>query len=141
LEFNSLRYHGSEHDHDYLWIKDVSIHGIYIDKEIEKIHFMWCFIITNYITKFTTTSTQLNTKEKKNHVVFIFHYSLPPMSTTKMLHLVEWKENLPFSKKNLQQQTIMFFILKKIKTNEKLHSLNFKTPTSRWRYIHIKLKE
>ncbi len=87
MKFNSIQYHGSEHDHDRLRIKDVPIHGIYTYEEIFLIHFMRCFIITNYITKFTTTLTQLN-MEEKNHVVFIFHYSLPPMSTTQILHLV-----------------------------------------------------
>jgi hypothetical protein len=44
LNFNPIveliQYHGSEHDHDHLWIKDVPIHENYTNEEIEKIHFM-----------------------------------------------------------------------------------------------------
>jgi len=55
---------------------------------------------------------------KKNHVVYIFHYPLPPMCETKILEPFQINENDPFSQQYLHtqaKQNISIFFLKKLK--------------------------
>ncbi len=92
---------GSEHDHGLLWIKDAQMYGINTNEEIEKFisKYISCDISLLPITLQNAQQHQhTRTCKKRNHVVYRFHYPLPPMSKTTILKPFELKEDLPFNK-------------------------------------------
>ncbi len=84
-----------------------------------------CDILVLPTTLQNTQHQHIWTCKKKNHVIFIFHYPLPPMNTTKILHPFESKKDLPFNKKYFKQQTILF-ILNLLKPIFKFEKRNLK---------------
>jgi hypothetical protein len=57
-----------------------------------------CDISILPITLQNAQQQHIRTCKEKNHVIFIFHYPLPPMNITKILHPFESKEDSPFNK-------------------------------------------
>jgi hypothetical protein len=50
--------------------------------------------------------------KKTSHVVYRFHYPLPPMCETKILKPLQMNENYPFSQQYLHTQTNKIFLCK-----------------------------
>jgi len=75
--------HGSEHDHDLLWIKDAPIYVINTNEKIE-IFIYKCISCDILLLSITLQNAQqhqhIQTCKKKNRVVCRFHYPLPPMN-------------------------------------------------------------
>jgi hypothetical protein len=85
IEFQNC---GSEHDHGLLWIKDAPIYGINTNEKIKLFvdKYISCNLSLLPITLQNAQQHQhTQTCKKKNHVVYRFHYPLPPTSKTTIL--------------------------------------------------------
>jgi len=70
-----------------------------------------CDILVLPITLQNAQHQHIRTCKEKNHVIFIFHYPLPPMNITKISHPFESKVDSPFNKKKHLKQQKKLFIL------------------------------